>query len=64
MTLPIATKVCSELINVAARVKMGVALDVLAKRQGAIVLNSAVVSVRKPADLFNKVLCCGRYVCR
>ena len=36
---------------------MGVALDVLAKRQGGIVLNSAVVSVRKPADIFNKVLC-------
>ena len=48
----------------AARVKIGVALDVLAKRQGENVLNSAVVSVRKPADLFNKVLCCGRYVCR
>ena len=43
---------------------MGVALDVLAKRQGGIVLNSAVVSIRKPADLFNKVLCCDRYVRR
>ena len=39
---------------------MGVALDVLAKKQGGIVVNSAVVSVRKQADLFNEVLCCDR----
>ena len=44
---------------------MGVALDVLAKRQGGIiVVNSAVVSVRKQADLFNEVLCCDRYMHR
>ena len=50
----------------AARVKMGVALDVLAKRQGAWNCSElcSFVSVRKPADLFNKVLCRDIYVRR